>query len=44
MLQWILNRASGLLDWLAVYLVVFLFVFSIQRMINFYKDSDNSEE
>lgn len=40
MLYWILGRISGLLDWLAVYLVVFLFVFFIQRMINFYKDKD----
>ena len=40
MIHWILSHISGLLDWFAVYFVVFLFVFFIQRMINFYKDTD----
>ncbi len=44
MFDWILLHSHGLLDWLLVYFVVFLFVFGIQGMINFYTDKDESDD
>ncbi|MGV1100523.1 hypothetical protein ACUUL3_14100 [Thiovibrio sp. JS02] len=43
MLDWILRHAGGLLDWLAVFLSVFVFVLVIQYVLDFLKNSPDRD-